>query len=64
MNIIDTITLPIAADVARAAERLEGVAVRTPLMNAPVLDEHLKSARLPQSRNPAAHRLVQVPRRL
>jgi threonine dehydratase len=32
-------TLPTAADVDAAAERLKGVAVRTPLINAPVLDE-------------------------
>ncbi len=41
MNAADT--LPTAADVARAAERLKGVAVRTPLINAPVLDERLKA---------------------
>ncbi len=41
MNAPDT--LPTAADVARAAERLHGVAVRTPLINAPVLDERLNA---------------------
>lgn len=34
---------PTAADIARAAERLKGVAVRTPLINAAVLDERLKA---------------------
>jgi len=34
-------TLPTAADVDLAAERLKGVAVRTPLINAPVLDERV-----------------------
>jgi threonine dehydratase len=33
--------LPTFADVDRAAERIKGVAVRTPLINAPVLDERL-----------------------
>jgi threonine dehydratase len=41
MGAIDTRTLPTAADIAAAAERLRGVAVRTPLLNAPVLDERL-----------------------
>jgi threonine dehydratase len=41
MGAIDTRTLPTAADIAAAAERLRGVAVRTPLINAPVLDERL-----------------------
>ena len=36
-----TVTLPTAADVDAAAERLAGVAVRTPLINAPVLDERV-----------------------
>jgi threonine dehydratase len=31
-------TLPTAADVDAAAPRLKGVAVRTPLINSPVLD--------------------------
>ena len=43
MNIADTVTLPTAADVATAAKRLQGVAVRTPLINAPVLDERLSA---------------------
>lgn len=34
-------TLPTASDVDLAAERLKGVAVRTPLINAPVLDERV-----------------------
>ena len=34
-------SLPTAADIEAAAERLDGVAVRTPLINAPVLDERL-----------------------
>ncbi|HEU5019052.1 MAG TPA: threonine/serine dehydratase [Pseudolabrys sp.] len=33
--------LPTAADIAAAAQRLKGVAVRTPLVNAPVLDARL-----------------------
>src|SRR3954452_8807321 len=36
-------TLPTAADVDAAAERLKGVAVRTPLINAAVLDERLSA---------------------
>ena len=32
---------PTAADIEAAAKRLDGVAVRTPLINAPVLDERL-----------------------
>lgn len=35
----DRITPPTAADVAAAAARLKGVAVRTPLISSPVLDE-------------------------
>lgn len=34
----DTITLPTAADVDAAAARIKGVALRTPLVNSPVLD--------------------------
>jgi threonine dehydratase len=34
-------TLPTAADIDAAAQRLDGVAVRTPLIIAPVLDERL-----------------------
>jgi threonine dehydratase len=41
MGAIDTVTLPIAADIEAAAKRLNGIAVRTPLINAPVLDELL-----------------------
>jgi len=37
----DTITLPTAADVDAAAKKLAGVAIRTPLVNSPVLDERL-----------------------
>jgi len=39
----DTITLPTAADVDAAAKRLAGVAVRTPLLNFPVLDARLNA---------------------
>jgi threonine dehydratase len=41
MNVLDTSLLPTAADIDAAAKRLFGVAVRTPLINAPVLDELL-----------------------
>ena len=41
MGTIDTRILPTAADIAAAAKRLFGVAVRTPLINAAVLDELL-----------------------
>jgi len=41
MGVIDKITLPTAADIETAAKRLDGIAVRTPLINAPVLDERL-----------------------
>ena len=41
MSSIDTRILPTDADIAAAAARLKGVAVRTPLINAPVLDELL-----------------------
>lgn len=41
MNIVNAPILPTAADVAAAAERLKGIAVRTPLVNAPVLDERV-----------------------
>src|SRR5471030_2498265 len=41
MNVLDTSLLPTAADIEAAAKRLAGVAVRTPLINAPVLDERL-----------------------
>jgi len=39
----DTITLPTAADVDAAAKKLAGVAVRTPLLNFPVLDARLNA---------------------
>src|SRR5450830_1339558 len=38
MGALDTAILPAAADIEAAAKRLAGVAVRTPLINAPVLD--------------------------
>ncbi len=41
MGLIDQKLLPTAADVESAVTRLKGVAVRTPLINAPVLDERL-----------------------
>jgi threonine dehydratase len=41
MGTIDTRILPTAADIAAAAKRLAGVAVRTPLINAAVLDDLL-----------------------
>ena len=41
MGAIDTALLPTAADIEAAAKRLYGVAVRTPLINAPVLDDRL-----------------------
>ena len=56
--------LPTAADVDAAAARLAGVALRTPLIASPVLDAADRRARVPQGRDAAAHRLVQVPRRL
>ena len=37
----DTIALPTAADVDAAAKRIAGVAIRTPLVNSPVLDARL-----------------------
>jgi threonine dehydratase len=37
----ETMTLPTIADVDAAAERIKDVAVRTPLLNFPVLDERL-----------------------
>ena len=59
-----TQALPTAADVDAAAQRLAGVALRTPLVTSPALDAADWRARLPQGRDAAAHRLVQVPRRL
>jgi threonine dehydratase len=41
MGALDKTILPTAADIEAAARRLAGVAVRTPLINAPVLDEAL-----------------------
>ena len=41
MGALDTAMLPTAADIEAAAKRLYGVAVRTPLINAPVLDDRL-----------------------
>src|SRR6185437_4027619 len=41
MGVIDQKILPDGGDIAAAAKRLAGVAVRTPLINAPVLDERL-----------------------
>jgi threonine dehydratase len=41
MGALDTAILPTAADIDAAAQRLFGVAVRTPLVNAPVLDAAL-----------------------
>jgi threonine dehydratase len=38
---IDTTALPTSADIETAAKRLAGVAIRTPLINSPVLDERL-----------------------
>jgi threonine dehydratase len=41
MGVIEKIILPTAADIEAAAKRLDGIAVRTPLIHAPVLDERL-----------------------
>jgi threonine dehydratase len=41
MGALDKTILPNAADIEAAAKRLNGVAVRTPLINAPVLDDAL-----------------------
>jgi len=41
MGALDTAILPTSADIEAAAKRLYGVAVRTPLINAPVLDDRL-----------------------
>ena len=43
MGAIDTALHPSTADIAAAAKRLAGVAVRTPLINAPALDERLSA---------------------
>jgi len=37
----EPVALPTIADVEAAAARIKGVAIRTPLLNFPVLDEHL-----------------------
>lgn len=39
MNVIDKAVTPTAADIAAAQARIKGVAVRTPLVNSPVLGE-------------------------
>ena len=41
MTTADAIALPTAADVDAAAKKLAGVAIRTPLLNSPVLDQLL-----------------------
>src|ERR1041385_3354796 len=41
MGVMEKATLPDGGDIAAAAKRLAGVAVRTPLINAPVLDDLL-----------------------
>ena len=41
MATADTISPPTAADVDKAAQKLAGVAIRTPLVNSPVLDARL-----------------------
>ena len=41
MGVIDKTVLPDGGDIAAAVKRLAGVAVRTPLINAPVLDDLL-----------------------
>jgi threonine dehydratase len=43
MGAIDETILPTAADIVAAAKRLAGVAVRTPLINTPMLDERLSA---------------------
>jgi threonine dehydratase len=43
MGVIEDVILPDAADIVAAQKRLAGVAVRTPLINAPVLDERLSA---------------------
>src|SRR6516165_10620485 len=39
MGVIDNTILPTAADIQVAAKRLAGIAVRTPLVSSPVLDD-------------------------
>lgn len=41
MSVIDKTAIPDGGDIAAAAKRLNGVVVRTPLINAPVLDDLL-----------------------
>ncbi len=41
MNILGKSAAPTAADIAAAQARIKGVAARTPLVNAPVLDERI-----------------------
>jgi threonine dehydratase len=41
MGVVDNSILPTAVDIAAAQDVLRGVAVRTPLINAPVLDQRL-----------------------
>src|SRR5436853_6954365 len=41
MATADTVSPPTAADVDKAAQKLAGVAIRTPLVNSPVLDARL-----------------------
>src|SRR4051812_12413426 len=41
MAVTDTIALPTVADVEAAAKKLAGVAIRTPLVSSPVLDQRL-----------------------
>ena len=43
MGALDNTILPTAADIEAAAKRLAGVAVRTPLINSPVLDEAVRA---------------------
>src|SRR5215468_2208298 len=43
MATTDTIALPTAADVEAAAKKIAGVAIRTPLVNSPVLDARLNA---------------------
>jgi threonine dehydratase len=43
MNVIDKDINPTAADITAAQELLAGVAVRTPLVNVPVLDDRLEA---------------------
>ena len=51
-------------DIERAAELIEGVAVRTPMEESRWLSALTGSPVLPQVREPPAHRVVQGPRRL